>query len=91
LKALDATEKLPPELEVETFFLAIGEDISTLILGADPRGDGRLVEELLASVHKELVVVTSPSGGAGVANPRYSGGAIGVDGGGKRDSVTEEL
>jgi len=44
-------EQLSTELEEEGFFFALGEDISTLVLAADPNGHGYLVEELVTAIH----------------------------------------
>ena len=72
-------EKLGTELEEEGLLFALREKISTLILGADPDGEGDLVEELLASIHEELLIMASASGGSRVTDPWNGGSAIGVD------------
>jgi hypothetical protein len=43
-------EELNAETEEERFLFALGEDVSTLILVADPSWDGQFVEELFTTV-----------------------------------------
>ena len=72
-------EKLGTELEEERLVKAFGEEISALILGADPFGKGNLVQKLFASIHEKLLIMASAGSGTRVANPWDSGIAIGFD------------
>jgi hypothetical protein len=59
---LGLVEKLSAETEEERFLIALGEDVSTLILVADPSWDGQFVEELFTTIHEELFVVACATG-----------------------------